>query len=131
MHLAEPCNRLKDLGHFQTSSQAQDTVIITVPTVCVGASIGHAENSRARVLQLEVLVLKLGACTAPVRLKGSALLEQTGHTSPQELSVAADTLYIGEVVNLLSVCGSICSPEIPKAGVSHHRCSPLLCHSRQ
>ena len=31
-------------------------------TVCVGASIGHAEDARASVLQLEVLVLELGAC---------------------------------------------------------------------
>ena len=33
-----------------------------MPTVSVGASIGHGEDSGASVLQLEVLVLELGAC---------------------------------------------------------------------
>ena len=33
-------------------------------TVCVGASVGHAEDARASVLQLEVLVLELSACTS-------------------------------------------------------------------
>jgi hypothetical protein len=44
-------------------------------TVCVGASIGHAEDARASVLQLEVLVLELGACASTrQQVSGSTLL---------------------------------------------------------
>ena len=44
-------------------------------TICVGASIGHAEDARASVLQLEVLVLEFGACASTrQQVSGSTLL---------------------------------------------------------